>query len=69
MLEAILDVRKEPGLIQELRGLQVGEALAEGLLGQLGDGLEQGAGHILAHHGGGLEEPFLLRGQAVHPGR
>ena len=42
MLEGVGELGEEARLIEELGGLQVGEALAELRLGQLGDSLQEG---------------------------
>ena len=49
--------------------MQVGEAAAQGVLGQIGDGRQQREGHILADDRGRLEQPLLLRREAVDAGR
>ena len=56
VLEGVLALRKEPCLVQELGGLEVGETALQRRLGQLGDGLQQGDGDVLADHRGGLQE-------------
>ena len=60
MGERVCQLGKQPGLIQKLGGLQVGETTVQLGLGHLGNGLQQGQGHLRADHGGGLEEPLLL---------
>src|SRR5262245_42233743 len=55
-------------LVEELNGLQVGEAPAERILGQLRESLEQGARHLHADDGGDLHEMLLLRWQPVEAG-
>ena len=52
-------------LVEELGGLQMGEAQAEWLLRHLGHGLEECQGHLGADDGGGLQELLLLRRQPV----
>jgi hypothetical protein len=42
VLERVLQVRKDPGLVEELRGLEVGELGAHLVLRRVGDGQEQG---------------------------
>ena len=56
---------EEARLVEELGGLQMGEAQAERLLRHLGYGLEERQGHLRANDGGGLQELFLLRRQPV----
>ena len=65
VLERVLEVRKEPGLVEELRGLQVRELGAHLVLRRVGDGQEQRHGHVLADDGGGLEQSLGLGRQAV----
>jgi hypothetical protein len=47
MLESVLDLGKEAGLIEELSGLQVSEAVPDLLLRLLGDGLQEAQGTSL----------------------
>ena len=47
VLEGVLEIRKEPGLVEELGGLQVVEPATERLVRQLGDRLEQRKGTSL----------------------
>ncbi len=68
VLEGVFEIREQAPLVEELGGLQTGEAAAERLLGQLGDGLKEGERHILADHRGGLEQTLLLGGEPVDPG-
>ena len=65
MLEGVVRLGEQAGLVEELGGLQVRQAAVQGGLGQLGDGLEQRQGHLSANDGRGLEEPLLLRWQPV----
>ena len=65
VLEGVLDVGEEARLVEELGGLQMGEAQAERLLRHLGNGLEERQGHLRADDRGGLQELFLLRRQPV----
>ena len=65
VLEGVLEIRKEPGLVEELGGLQVVEPATERLVRQLGDRLEQRERHVLADDGGDLEQAFVLRGEPV----
>jgi hypothetical protein len=52
--EGVLEIRKQPGLVEELGGLQVVESATERLVRQLGDRLEQRERHFLADDGGDL---------------
>ena len=65
VLEGILEIRKQPGLVKELGGLQVVEAATDRLVGGVGDRLEQYQRHVLADDGGDLEEALVLRGEPV----
>jgi hypothetical protein len=60
VLEGIFKLGEEAGFVEELGGLQVAEAAAQLLLGQLKDGLSEGEGHLGADDRGGLEETLLL---------
>ncbi len=66
--EAVFEVGKEARLEQELRLLEPREPRAQRLLGHLDGGGEQREGHVLADDGGGLQEPLLLRPEAVDAG-
>ena len=61
VLEGVRVVRKEARLIEEFGRLQVRQTAVQGVLGQLGNGLHQGQGHLGADDRGRLEEPLLLR--------
>ena len=65
VLERVLEIRKQPRLVEELGGLEVVEPAAERLVRQLGDRLEQRERHVLADDGGDLEEALVLRGEPV----
>ena len=65
MLEGVFVLGKQACLVQELGRLQVRQAAVQGLLGQLGNSLQQGQGYLRANDRGGLEEALLLRRQAV----
>jgi hypothetical protein len=65
VLERVLAVRKEPGLVEELRGLQVSQLGPHLGLRRVGNGQEQRHGHVLADDGSGLEQSLGLRRQAV----
>ena len=65
VLEGVLEVWKELGLVYELRGLQTRQATPEIVLRQLGDREQQRPGQILADHGRRLEQALVVRGQAI----
>ena len=60
VLEGVLTLGKEARLIEELGGLEVRQPAMQDLLGQLGNGLQQGEGHLRANHRSGLEQTLLL---------
>ena len=60
VLEGVLALGKEPRLVEKLGRLEVRQAAMQRVLGQLGNGLEQGEGHLGANDGGGLEEALFL---------
>jgi hypothetical protein len=65
VLERVHEVREEPGLVEELRSLQVRELGAHLVFRRVGDGQEQRDGHVLADDGSGLEQSLCLGRQAV----
>jgi hypothetical protein len=65
VLESVLDLGEEAGLVEELAGLQMGEAQAEWFLRRFSNGLEERQRHLRADDGSGLQELFLLQGQPV----
>ena len=65
MLEGVFVLGEQARLIQELRRLEVRQAAVQRRLGQVGNGLQQGQGHLGANDGGGLQQPLLLGWQAV----
>ena len=65
VLERVLEVRKEPGLVEELRGLEARQLGAHLVLRRVGDGQEQRHGHVLADDRGRLEQSLGLGRQAV----
>src|SRR5262245_6744698 len=69
VLERVLEVREEPRLVEELRGLQARELGAYAILGRVDDGQEQREWHVLADDGSGLKEPLALRREAIDAGR
>jgi hypothetical protein len=65
MLEGVLVLREEVGFVEELSSLELRQTIMQRRLGQFGNGLEQGQGHLGADDGGRLEEALCLGGQAV----
>src|SRR5262245_42635784 len=68
MLEGVFEVREEARLVQELGGLELTQSPTQVALGRVGNGLQQGEGHILANDRGGLEQTLVLGGQAIDAG-
>ena len=69
VLESKVALGEQPGLVEELGGLQVGQPAVQGLFWQLRNGLEQGKGHLRPNDGGRLEEAFLFQWQPVNARR
>src|SRR5262249_27837500 len=65
VLEGILKIRKQPGLVDELSSLQAVESAAECIFTQLGDRLEQSQWHVLADDGHRLKQALVLRGESI----
>jgi hypothetical protein len=61
MREGVVRLREQAGLIQELRRLEVHQAVVQRRLGQVRNGPQQGAGYVRPNHGSGLEQAFVLR--------
>src|SRR6185369_17498368 len=59
--ERVFEVRKQPGLVEELGRLQPVESGTEHLVRKRGDRLEERKRDILADDRGDLEEAFVLR--------
>jgi hypothetical protein len=69
VLEGVFQLGEEARLVEELRGLQAGQALVDGGLGHLRDGLQECCRDVLANNGRRLEEVFVFRRQPVDPRR
>src|SRR5262245_54298279 len=69
VLEGVFQLGEEASFVEELGGLQVAEPAAQFLLGQLPDSLQKGDGHLRTNDRRGLEEPLLLRRQAINTSR
>jgi hypothetical protein len=67
VLERVFQIGKQAGLVEELGRLQVEEPATQLLLGELGNGEEEGEGHVLADDRGRLEKLLVLRLQSVDP--
>jgi hypothetical protein len=60
VLEGVGALREEARLVEELGGLEVRQTAMQRRLGQLGNGLQQGQGHLGANDRSGLQELLLL---------
>src|SRR5690242_152864 len=69
MLERVFNIWKQACLVEELRHLEVLEPSAEGVLGQIGDHLEQRERHVLADGRSRLQQSLVLRAQAIDASR
>jgi hypothetical protein len=69
VLEGGFRIREQARLVQELRGLDPGEAAMKLFIGRVDNGAKQDEGHVLADDGRRLQQPLLLRGQPVDPVR
>src|SRR5262245_45818611 len=65
MLEGVLEIWKEPSLVEELGSLKPGQAPAQRVLGELADCLQEPKGHVLADDRGGLQEPLILGRETI----
>ena len=63
--ERVLEIWIEPGLVNELGGLQVFESTAEHFLWQIGDRLKESDRHVSADNGGDLEQSLIFRCEPV----
>jgi hypothetical protein len=69
VFEGIFEIGKQPYLVEELRGLEMAEAVPDRVLSQFGDRQEQRKWHILADHGRGLQEVLFFGGESINPRR
>jgi hypothetical protein len=67
VLEGVGEIRIEPGLDEELGGLQAIEAAVERVVGDVGDGPEEGEQHVLADDARRLEQALVLGREAIDP--
>ena len=65
VLEGVLDVGEQARLVEELGGLEPGEALGQRVGGSSGDACEHGHWDVGADHRGGLEQRLVLWRQPV----
>jgi hypothetical protein len=52
---------KEAGFVEELGGLKLPQATVQRLLGRIGNGVQQGPGHLGADDRSGLQQALVLR--------
>jgi hypothetical protein len=64
VLEGVLELRKEIGLVQELGGLELDEVLSQLLVRQIRDRVEKPERNVRSDDGGRLEYGLLCRRQA-----
>ena len=69
VLEGVLGIWKKPRLVQKLRLLQMRESPLHRVLRQLGHGVEQPEGDVLADDRGRLEQLLVVRWEPVDPSR
>src|SRR5438876_2708917 len=65
MLEGVLELREEMRFVEELGSLKVRETATEITVVIHDDGLEQSERHVLADHGGSLDQALLRRWEPV----
>src|SRR5262245_22904326 len=65
MLERELDVWEQLRLVHELGGLEPRESVSKAAVVEVGDRLEEGERHVLADHGGGLEQALVVGRQPI----
>ena len=68
VLEGVLELGKEMGLVEELGRLELVQARAEPVRIEIGDGLEHGNRDVAADHGGALQEMLGLGRETVDAG-
>ena len=68
VLEGVLDIREDPGLVQELRGLEASDRGVQLVLGELGNRLQQAKRHVLPDHRRRLQERLVRGGEPVDAG-
>ena len=65
--ERELGLREQACLVQELGGLEMGQAALEILFGHVGDGSEERERDVLADDGGLLQQALVIGRQAIDP--
>jgi hypothetical protein len=65
VLERVLEIRKEPRLVEKLGCQEVGERPAKAVFGHVGDGLQERERHVFPDDGGRLEQPLVLGRQPI----
>ena len=69
MLERVLEVGKEPRLIEELSGLEPVESPVELVVGELSDRLEKPERDVFPDHRRGLQQAFVFGRDPIDAGR
>ena len=69
VLEGVLEVRNEAGLVQELGPMQGRERTSQRVLGNVCDGPQEDQRHILPDDGGRLDELPGIGREPIHPSR
>jgi hypothetical protein len=69
VLEGVLTLGEQTRLVQKFGRLEMRQVALQRLVGQLGNGLQQRPGNFHTDHRRPLQEPLLLRRQAVDAGR
>jgi hypothetical protein len=65
VLERVFDFREQLGFVDEFGGLQLRQPFAEGIARHVGDCLKQRQRHVLADHGGRLQQSLVLGGEPI----
>ena len=68
VLEGVLDIRQEPDLAQEFRGLEAFDRSVQFILGDLGNSLQQAKRHVLPEHRCRLQERLIRGAKPVYAG-
>ena len=68
MLEGVLEIGEEGGLVEKLGGSEMRELAAQCLLGHLGERLQERERHLRADDRGALKETLLVGRQPVDAG-
>src|SRR5687767_5683510 len=64
VLEGVVELRDNPGFVDEFGRLQAAQAAVKGFGRKAGDGLEEDKRDLLADHGSDLQEMSVLRSES-----